>query len=165
MAEASRLWAPWRSRFLSQRRSRRCIFCAAKRSAADRRHHVIARGAQVFALLNRYPYNNGHLLIAPYRHVGDLGSLRPAEWEGMLRMSQRLLARLHRALHPQGFNLGLNLGRLAGAGVPGHVHLHVVPRWNGDTNFMTVLADTRVVSQSLDELYALLARTGRAGKS
>lgn len=151
-----RLWAPWRSTFVSRRKHGRCIFCIAKRSRRDRQHHVVARGEQVFAILNRYPYNNGHLMIAPYRHVGDLASLRAAEWAEMLRLVQRLTKRLDHALHPHGFNLGLNLGRVAGAGIPGHLHLHLVPRWTGDTNFFPIVSQTKVISQSLDELYTLL---------
>lgn len=162
--DAARLWAPWRGRYLAQRGPRRCIFCVAKRSGADRRHHVIARGRRVFALLNRYPYNNGHLLIAPYRHVGRLGSLSEEEWGESLRLSQRLIARLSEALRPHGFNLGMNLGRAAGAGIPGHLHLHLVPRWDADTNFMPVLAGTKVVSQSLDELHRLLTTRRREGR-
>jgi ATP adenylyltransferase len=152
------LWAPWRSAFLMRQPQRRCIFCVAKRSRQDRRHHVIARGGRVFALLNRYPYNNGHLMIAPYRHVGTLEALQDAEWAEILRMSRRLLEQLTRALRPHGFNAGFNLGRPAGAGIPGHLHLHLVPRWNGDTNFMPVIGRTKVISQSLDELYTVLCR-------
>ena len=156
MDSMERLWAPWRSAFLYQRRIRRCVFCTAKRSTADRQHHVVLREEHVFAILNRYPYNNGHLMIAPYRHVGDLERLTTAEWSGILRVAQRLTRRLRATLKPHGFNVGLNLGRVGGAGIPGHLHLHVVPRWNGDTNFMPVLANTKVVSQSLDELYTVL---------
>jgi len=156
MAGFERLWAPWRSTFLKQGRRQRCFLCTAKRSGADRRHHVVARSKAVFAVLNRYPYNNGHVLIAPYRHVGTLERLHPAEWSEMLTMSRHLMKRLRIALHPHGFNLGLNLGRSAGAGVPGHCHLHIVPRWNGDTNFLPTLAHTKVISQSLDELYRVL---------
>ncbi len=152
-----RLWAPWRHRYLVQRGRRRCFFCAATRSAADRRHRVIARSHKAFALLNLYPYNNGHLLIAPSRHVGRFEGLTVQEWTDILRLSQRLVGRLRSALGAQGFNLGANLGRTAGAGVPGHFHLHLVPRWRGDTNFMPVVAKTKIVSQSLDELYRLLA--------
>ena len=151
-----RLWAPWRRTYLVQTPPRHCIFCVAKRSRADRRHRVVSRGTLVFALLNRYPYNNGHLLIAPYRHVGQLEMITALEWTDLLRMTQALTTRLRRTLHSQAFNLGLNLGRAAGAGIPGHLHLHVVPRWNGDTNFMPILADTKVISQSLGELYGLL---------
>lgn len=160
MADLERLWAPWRSGFVSRRKRRgRCIFCAAKGSRADRRHHVIARGPQVFALLNRYPYNNGHLMVAPYRHVGALGSITREEWTDILRMSQRLVTRLAQTLRPDGFNMGLNLGRVAGAGIPGHLHVHIVPRWQGDTNFFPIVSQTKVISQSIDELYHLL--TGR----
>ncbi|MBI3321930.1 MAG: HIT domain-containing protein [Candidatus Omnitrophica bacterium] len=156
MAEFDRLWAPWRSTLFTKRPARGCIFCIAKRSRANRRHHVIARGALVFALLNRYPYNNGHLMIAPYRHVGTLAALSAKEWHDIFIMSQRLTKRLQTLLHPHGLNIGFNLGRSAGAGIVGHLHLHIVPRWIGDTNFMTALASTKVISQSLDALYTLL---------
>lgn len=116
----------------------------------------------MFALLNKYPYNNGHLMVAPYRHVGTLELLRAEEWSEILRMSQRLTKRLTETLKPHGFNMGLNLGRAAGAGIPGHLHLHIVPRWNGDTNFMPVLAQTKVISQSLDELYTVLTSSRSA---
>jgi ATP adenylyltransferase len=154
------LWAPWRSRLFRKRPRGACIFCAARRSRRDRAHHVIARGRWVFALLNRFPYNNGHVMIAPYRHVGALEALRPDEWAESLAMSQRLISRLRRALRPDGFNLGVNLGRVAGAGIPGHLHLHLVPRWQGDTNFMPVIAQTKVISQSLDEVYARMTPKG-----
>ena len=155
-AASGRLWAPWRRAYLLHQRSAGCIFCAARRSHADRRHHVVARGDAVFTLLNRYPYNNGHVMIAPYRHIGTLDHLRPAEWGELLTMAQRVVERLTRGLRPHGFNVGLNLGRAAGAGILGHLHLHVVPRWAGDTNFMPVLGHTKVISQSLDEVYRLL---------
>jgi len=164
MTAHQRLWAPWRSAYLSQAKSPgrgRCIFCVAKRSTADRRRHVVARGRRVFAMLNRYPYNNGHLMIAPYRHIGTLEDIRTEEWDELLRMLQHFTARLHRLLRPQGFNLGLNLGRTGGAGILGHLHVHLVPRWQGDTNFMPIIGDTKVVSQSLDELYTLLTRKRR----
>lgn len=149
------LWAPWRETFITQPKPKRrpCIFCAAGRSQNDPEHQVIFRGRTVFALLNRYPYNNGHIMVAPYRHIGDFESFSQAEWNEALKASQKLLARLRRLLHPQGFNIGLNLGRVAGAGFPGHLHLHLVPRWDGDTNFMPILAQTKVISQSLDSLY------------
>ena len=163
MTNVARLWAPWRNTFIAGRRPRRCIFCAAKRSRANRAHHVIERGTQAFAMLNLYPYNNGHLMIAPYRHIGTLAQIRPAEWSDMLRLAQRLTARLTRLIHPHGYNLGLNLGRDAGAGIPGHLHLHLVPRWRGDTNYMPILTNTKIISQSLKELFNALApaRRGR----
>lgn len=164
MGQVDRVWAPWRSQFLLQRPSRRCIFCTVKRLKADRQHHVIARVRHVFAVLNRYPYTNGHLLIAPYRHVGAFKHLTPLEWTEILTLSQHLIATLQRVLRAQGFNVGFNLGKVAGAGIPGHLHLHIVPRWNGDTNFMPVLTNTRVMSQSLDTLYQLLTKPPRASR-
>lgn len=158
MSPLSRLWAPWRSVFLSARKTGPCIFCTARKARSDRRHHVVARGQEVFALLNRYPYNNGHVMVAPYRHVGRLERLRPSEWGEILRMSQQLTARLTTTLRPHGFNIGFNLGRAGGAGIPGHLHLHIVPRWNGDTNFMPVIGQTKVVSQALNEVFTLLAQ-------
>ena len=160
MANLQRLWAPWRNAFLmqaaSKNRSRRCIFCAAHRSSANRRHYVVARGRRAFAMLNLYPYNNGHVMIVPSRHVGELERLTPGEWTAMLRLARRVMRRLRATLHPHGFNLGINLGRVAGAGIPGHLHLHLVPRWNGDTNFMPITGQTKVMSQALDELYTVL---------
>ena len=135
------------------------MFCTARASRNDRAPRIIDRGRHVFALLNLYPYTNGHVLIAPLRHVGTLDALRPEEWGELLRLATRVTKRLSRALHAQGFNLGINLGRVAGAGIPGHLHLHVVPRWRGDSNFMPIIGTTRVISQSLDEVYRLLTRT------
>ena len=156
MSESGRLWAPWRSAFLRAPRQRRCIFCRAAVLGKDRIHHVVARGRHALCLLNRYPYTNGHLLLAPYRHVGTLDVLTAEEWAELFQMSQDFTRRLRRTLHPQGFNLGMNLGRSAGAGIPGHLHLHLVPRWTGDTNFMSVMGNAKVLSQSLEELYDLL---------
>ena len=161
MPDIDRLWAPWRSGFVSVRRPRRCIFCTASASRKDRQHHVVARSRHVFCLLNRYPYNNGHLILAPYRHVGRFEALRSEEWLDLFGLSEQLMRRLRRGLHPDGFNLGINLGKTAGAGVPGHLHLHIVPRWTGDTNFMPILGKTKVIPQSLDALYALLTPSRR----
>jgi ATP adenylyltransferase len=159
--DLARLWAPWRSRYLAVGTRRgRCIFCAARRSRQDRRHHVIARSREAFVLLNRYPYANGHLLVAPYRHVGTFEALTLSEWQDAYRLLQRMVARVRARLRPHGFNLGLNLGRSAGAGIPGHLHFHLVPRWHGDVNFMPVVSRTKVISQSLDELYTLLRADG-----
>lgn len=158
MAHLQRLWAPWRNTFLIKASAGRCIFCAAKRSRDDRKHLVIARGQRAFVMLNLYPYNNGHVMVAPIRHVGDLEALTAAEWAEMGRLSRRVMKLIRRTLHPHGFNIGMNVGRVAGAGFPGHLHLHIVPRWNGDTNFMPVTGRTKVISQSLRELYRLLHR-------
>ena len=161
--DVQRLWAPWRSAFLTQPPPRRCVFCAARASRNDRAHHVIERGRHVFAILNLYPYSNGHTLIAPARHVGSLEAMRTEEWIDMFHMAARMTRRLIRSLRAQGFNLGINLGRVAGAGIPGHVHLHLVPRWRGDSNFMPIIGKTRVMSQSLDEVYRLLTLTTERG--
>ena len=157
MADVARLWAPWRSAFFTQPQPRRCVFCTARASRDDRGRRVIDRGRHVFALLNLYPYSNGHVLIAPLRHVGTLDAIRTEEWSELLRMATRVMKRLTRSLRAQGFNLGINLGRVAGAGIPGHLHLHLVPRWRGDSNFMPIMTNTRVISQSLDEVHRLLA--------
>jgi ATP adenylyltransferase len=158
-----RLWAPWRAAYFSRRPGRACIFCAAARSSQDRRHQVVARAGAAFVLLNRYPYNNGHLMIVPKRHVGSLDALTDAEWGDIRRLAVWSLRRLERVLRPQGFNLGINLGRAAGAGIPGHLHVHLVPRWVGDTNFFPVLGGAKVISQSLAELHRLLAERPRRG--
>lgn len=157
MANLERLWAPWRQEFVSaKKRPRGCFFCAAKRSSKDRVNHVVIRGKHTLGILNRYPYNNGHVMIAPYRHVGKMEALKSEEWMDLWRLSQSIIKKLKKSLNPQGFNLGMNLGRIAGAGLPGHLHLHIVPRWQGDTNVMPIVGNTKVVSQSLDELYSVL---------
>ena len=158
MNTQQRLWAPWRTPYLTRPpgQRRRCIFCAAKRSRHNRRVYVVCRGRTTFGLLNTYPYNNGHVMISPYRHVGTLGALTAHEQQDLFGMATRLTQALSRALHPDGFNLGINIGRTAGAGIPGHLHLHVVPRWRGDTNFMPTIGGTKIISQSLEALYDTL---------
>ena len=122
---------------------------------------VLSRGRLAFSILNRYPYNNGHLMVAPYRHVGRLSKLTSAEWVEILELANDAAARLDRVMKPDGYNLGINIGRGAGAGIPGHLHLHVVPRWTGDTNFMPTVAATKVISQSLGAAYHLLKGAGQ----
>jgi ATP adenylyltransferase len=123
---------------------------------ADRTNLLLCRGSLSLVMLNRFPYNNGHLLVAPSAHKGSLGELSDAELLDLMQTTRRMTALLDLVLQPHGYNIGLNHGRVAGAGLPGHLHWHVVPRWNGDTNFMPVLADTRVIVQSLESLYDLL---------
>lgn len=153
---AKRLWAPWRRRYHEAPKGRGCVFCRARRAADDRRHLVVHRAPQALVLLNLYPYTGGHLLIAPNRHVSRLDRLTDAERVALWRLAGECMRRLDRTLAPHGYNVGLNLGRAAGAGIVGHLHLHVVPRWTGDTNFMPVFSDARVISDSLDHLYRLL---------
>jgi ATP adenylyltransferase len=121
---------------------------------------VVTRGRLAYSILNRFPYNNGHLLIAPYRHVGRLELLTQQEWLELLELTRDAMARLKKVLAPDGYNLGINLGRTAGAGIPRHLHLHLVPRWNGDANFMPVVANTKVISQSLAAASDLLRQAG-----
>jgi ATP adenylyltransferase len=133
-----------------------CFICCGLADGDDRANLVVARAAESIVILNRYPYNNGHLLVAPRRHKGRLDELSPEEHLECQQMLARLVTIVERRLNAEGFNVGLNLGRVAGAGLPGHVHWHVVPRWNGDTNFMPVLAGVKVIPQSLDALWELL---------
>jgi len=154
-----RLWAPWRSAYLrvAGRASRKCIFCFGALGARERRRRlVLYAGPLALVMLNRYPYNNGHLMIAPRRHVPSPERLETAERQAVAELQAAAVERLRRAYRCEGFNLGANLGRCAGAGIADHMHWHVVPRWAGDVNFMPVLAATRVISQHLLETYDLL---------
>lgn len=126
-----------------------CFLCAALRSKRDDVHHIVERGRSCFAILNKFPYANGHLMIAPNAHRGSLGELTEAETLEMMELTRRMQGALDRAYAPHGYNLGMNLGRVAGAGLLGHVHQHLVPRWNGDTNFMTTVAEARVLPEDL----------------
>jgi ATP adenylyltransferase len=138
-----------------------CFLCRYVREPAnDAENLVVCRGRKALAVLNRYPYNNGHLLVAPLAHRAGLGDLDDLELLECMHLLARLIEQIGQAMSADGFNVGLNLGKAAGAGLPGHLHWHLVPRWHGDTNFMPVLADVNVVPQSLEALYALLARPG-----
>lgn len=150
------LWAPWRMDYIAGPRSDECFLCAAARPGREREHLVVRRRGPVFVLLNRFPYNNGHLLVAPVRHVAGLEDLAPEERLGLLDAADEALRALRACVRPEGFNLGFNLGRIAGAGLESHLHLHIVPRWGGDTNFMPVVGAVKVIPQALDELWARL---------
>ena len=152
----NKLWAPWRKVYIKKKARRGCFICRVKRSSNDSRHFVLKRSRFSFAVLNLFPYNNGHVLIVPNRHVKNLDLLSDAELLDLLRLTNEVIRQIQKAMKPQGMNLGINLGRAAGAGVPGHVHLHAVPRWDGDTNFMPVIGNTKVVSESLQSVYACL---------
>jgi len=150
------LWAPWRLEYVSNAGDQEgCVFCLAA-SATGEESLVVNRGELAFALLNRFPYSSGHLMIAPFRHVGDLAQLSKEEASEIHALTVRALEVLGSAYQPAGFNIGWNLGRTAGAGVVDHVHEHVVPRWQGDTNFMPVLADVRVIPEHLQATHARL---------
>ena len=157
------LWAPWRLEYIkSADEQTGCIFCRAA-EADDEEGLVVKRGELSFVLLNRFPYASGHLMIAPYRHEGEFGELTSDEAVEIHRLASAGLAALAETMRPQGFNLGWNLGRIAGAGVVDHVHQHVVPRWAGDTNFMPVLADVKVLPEALADTRHKLAEAWLAG--
>jgi ATP adenylyltransferase len=142
------LWTPWRLRYVTAtQKSDECVLCHALACADEAQSLVVRVEEHVFALMNLYPYNNGHVMIAPKRHVGALGEATPAELNETMALAQRLERVYARLYHPDGMNLGMNLGRTAGAGVADHIHLHLVPRWTGDTSFMTVSGATRVVPE------------------
>jgi len=151
-----RIWAPWRKHYVEQGTPEGCIFCLKAAAGDDVKQHVIARGESCFSMLNRFPYNSGHLMVSPFRHLPGLGSLDVRELTEMMVMVRDSISLLDRKLGPDGFNVGINLGRAAGAGVADHVHIHIVPRWEGDTNFMLVLGETRVIPHALDEMYEKL---------
>jgi len=152
-----RLWAPWRIGYVIGERTPGCIFCDKPATNSDGEELILHRGQCCFILMNAYPYNNGHLLVAPYEHKADLLALSLAEAAELMALARLAERVLRGCMVPDGFNIGINIGRISGAGIDDHLHLHIVPRWNGDTNFMPVLDDTRVVPQSLRECYALLA--------
>jgi ATP adenylyltransferase len=150
------LWAPWRIEYITGPKAGECIFCAA---AADRdggAEQLLETGGECFTMLNAFPYASGHIMVAPYRHVGELDALEERELVEMMALTRRAISALRDVMAPDGFNAGFNIGEVAGAGYADHLHLHVVPRWRGDTNFMPVLGGTRVISQALTETRATL---------
>jgi ATP adenylyltransferase len=150
-----RLWAPWRMEYILGERPDHCIFCDLG-EADDRDRLILCRTTCSFVMLNRYPYTNGHMMIAPYRHTADLDELTDDEMLDLFKTVAICRNVLQHAAAPQGFNVGINLGRAAGAGVDEHLHLHIVPRWSGDTNYMSVLADIRVMPENLTATYDAL---------
>ncbi|HIE03138.1 MAG TPA: HIT domain-containing protein [Candidatus Latescibacteria bacterium] len=151
------LWAPWRIRYILEAdKVGGCIFCDKPKENEDKRNLILYRGRKCFVMMNKFPYNNGHLMVAPYRHTADLAGLSPEEREELMALAGMSVEILERVLSAQGFNIGMNLGRVAGAGIDQHLHLHVVPRWNGDTNFMPILGDVKVISEALEETYRKL---------
>jgi ATP adenylyltransferase len=166
-----RIWAPWRLRYILGEDEEEpgkdaldymdgadpeCFLCQACADSSNPRRHVVKRGELWIAILNHYPYNNGHLLIAPCQHKARFDQLTSGEHQQVSQAVAAMVGLLEKVMRPEGFNIGLNLGRVAGAGLPGHLHWHIVPRWNGDTNFMASLAAVRVIPQSLDALWEAL---------
>ena len=156
--ELQRLWAPWRCAYVTGTRGKGCVFCEKARSKALADDLILARGKHVYVLMNTYPYNAGHLLVAPYAHVAYPGELPRAAQRELWDMALAWQTRLSERMRAGGINIGMNLGVVAGAGIADHLHLHIVPRWQGDTNFITTVAGTRVVSQGLRELYDRLVK-------
>jgi ATP adenylyltransferase len=147
------LWAPWRMDFINADRPKGCIFCLFPAEDRDRDNLVLGRSAHSFAMLNKFPYNNGHLMVIPRRHVAAMSELPEEEFFDLHRLLQKSIEVLRRAYRPEGFNVGMNLGKVAGAGIADHLHYHVVPRWGGDSNFMPVLAETKVMVEHLASSY------------
>ena len=155
-----RIWAPWRLEYVkdaSKDSEEACIFCAALEAGDDEGMLIVHRGERAFVILNKFPYTNGHLMVAPYEHLATLPDLDAETVAETMALAQRSMTILEERYSPHGYNVGFNQGRVAGAGVEHHIHMHVVPRWGGDTNFMPVLADTRVMPQSLEQSYEALA--------
>lgn len=152
------LWAPWRIEYITGPKEGECIFCAAASSTnTDPAHQPIDRTERCLTILNAYPYSPGHVMVAPVRHVGALEALTPDEMLETMQLARRSILAIRQAMNPDAFNVGFNLGKVAGAGIADHMHLHVVPRWSGDANFMPVLADTNVIPQALEATRSVLA--------
>jgi ATP adenylyltransferase len=148
------LWTPWRSTYMREKRDKTgCIFCEAAASNADEENLVVYRGALNFVILNRYPYTSGHLMIAPFQHVSRLQQMDEATAEELMRLARFGERALQDIYGPEGFNLGINLGEAAGAGIEQHVHMHLLPRWRGDAHFMTSIGNTRIIPEALEDTY------------
>ena len=156
------IYAPWRYKYIKESLSNKtddgCLFCEVLKKQNDKENLIIYRGNSVYVMLNRYPYNNGHLMIIPYRHISELDIMDGNENIEMMKFLGIAVQVLKRKFSAEGFNIGVNLGRIAGAGIADHLHFHIVPRWNGDTNFMPVLADTKVISQGMEECWEILKK-------
>ena len=148
------LWAPWRKGYVIQpNKDKACLFCRVIREKDDRKNLIVFRGKGAFIILNRFPYNNGHLMVLPNRHLKDLSVLNPEEAKELFSLIKKATRGLKKALKPEGLNIGLNMGKAAGAGIAGHLHVHIIPRWVGDTNFMPAVSGTKSLPDSLDALY------------
>lgn len=152
------IFAPWRIEYIRSPKHDGCIFCDFPKENRDKERLILYRGERVFAIMNNYPYNPGHVMIAPYRHIGNLEDLSDEELLEIMKLAQLMIKAIKKAMKPEGFNMGFNVGRVAGAGIEDHIHMHIVPRWNGDTNFMPVLADVKVIPQAIEESYDELRR-------
>ena len=150
------IWAPWRIEYIQMEKPQGCIFCDKSSQNDDALNYILYRGDKNFVIMNSYPYNPGHLMIAPYQHTGNLEELADEELHEHFKIISRSIQLLKKVFNPDGFNIGMNIGRIAGAGIADHFHTHIVPRWSGDTNFMPVVADTKVINQAIGETYQKL---------
>lgn len=151
------IWAPWRLDYILGPKDGECVFCVKPRENDDKKNLILHRGKYNFVILNLYPYNNGHLMIVPYRHAGEIQGIGADDANEMMLLTRRCVSTLKEKLRPHGFNVGMNIGAAAGAGIDEHIHMHVVPRWNGDNNFMPVVGETRVMPQHIQSTYEALA--------
>ncbi len=149
------LWAPWRIEYITAKKDEGCVFCSASNQDDDKKNLILYKGETCFIIMNRYPYSNGHLMAVPYRHTSDLRELGDSERLELINLTGKCLDILN-AINPDGYNLGMNIGREAGAGIDDHLHFHIVPRWSGDTNFMPLLADTKIMPEYLESTYDTL---------
>ncbi len=150
------IWAPWRIKYIEMEKAKGCILCDKAKENDDAPNYILHRGKKNFIILNSYPYNPGHLMVAPYRHVASLEELTDEELHEHFEIVSQSIKVLRQVFNPGGFNIGINAGKVAGAGIDDHIHTHIVPRWQGDTNFMPVIADVRVVPEALTETYEKL---------
>ncbi len=148
-----RMWTPWRMEYLTSEKPEGCIFCNEMAADKDKENYILHRGARCCLVLNLYPYNTGHLMVIPREHAATLEDLSEETLLEVILMVRKSLTALRQAMAPDGFNIGINVGKAAGAGIDEHIHIHIVPRWEGDTNFMTICAETRVVPELLDDTY------------
>ena len=156
MSAMERVWAPWRLEYIVGEKTPGCVFCEPVKQDADEKNRILFRGKTAFVIMNAFPYSNGHLLVPPYRHVADLSDLTDEESLEIMQLVRMCCEALAATCSPDGFNVGINLGTAAGAGISDHLHVHVVPRWNGDTNFMPVFADVKVIPEALATTYKKL---------
>ena len=157
-----KLWAPWRAGFILSKKEKGCIFCKRLKEKDSVKNLIVYRGQKALVILNKFPYNAGHTMIVPTRHVGQIEKLKADEAAEFFELLQKTVTIIKKILKPTSMNLGMNLGKASGAGVPGHLHMHIVPRWTGDTNFMPIIGKTKVVSLPLDPIYKKLRKEFRS---
>ncbi len=153
-----KLWSPWRAGFILSKKEKGCLFCKRLKEKDSVKNLIVYRGKKALVILNKFPYNAGHTMIVPTRHVGQIEKLRADEAAEFFELLQKTVAIIKKVLKPTSMNLGMNLGKASGAGVPGHLHMHIVPRWTGDTNFMPIIGKTKVISLPLDPIYKKLRK-------